>query len=89
MVSEKSEIESLFRISCQCLLDAVDNGQNKKAIQLADKILKKESDLQCARVRNVKQLMTHVEIALRTILKSNQQFFYTCLEYDCMLRPEN
>ena len=32
------------------LPDAVDNGQNKKAIQLADKILKKQDDLQCARV---------------------------------------
>lgn len=32
-------------------IDAVDNGQNKKAVQLADKILKKKKDLQCARVR--------------------------------------
>ena len=33
--------------------DAVDNGQNKKAVQLADKILKKQDELQCARVRRV------------------------------------
>lgn len=33
-----------------CGLDAVDNGQNKKAIQLADKILKKQEGLHCARV---------------------------------------
>ena len=34
-------------------LDAVDNGQNKKAVQLADKILKKQDDLQCARVHTL------------------------------------
>ena len=30
--------------------DAVDNGHNKKAIQIADKILKKQGDLHCAKV---------------------------------------
>lgn len=34
-------------------IDAVDNGQNKKAVQLADKILKKQDDLHCARVITV------------------------------------
>ena len=35
---------------CVLTADAVDNGQNKKAIQIADKILKKQVDLQCAKV---------------------------------------
>ena len=35
---------------CVCTADAVDNGQNKKAVQIADKILKKQGDLQCAKV---------------------------------------
>ena len=30
--------------------DAVDNGHNKKAVQIADKILKKQGDLHCAKV---------------------------------------
>ena len=30
--------------------DAVDNGQNKKAVQIADKILKKQGELHCAKV---------------------------------------
>ena len=29
----------------------MDNGQHKKAIQLADKMLKKQEELQCARVK--------------------------------------
>lgn len=39
-------------IVCVCVrtADAVDNGQNKKAVQIADKILKKQGDLQCAKV---------------------------------------
>ena len=32
------------------LLDAVDSGHNKKAVQLAEKILKKQDDLHCAKV---------------------------------------
>ena len=31
--------------------DAIDNGQNKKAVQLVDKILKKQESLHCAKVR--------------------------------------
>ena len=31
--------------------DAVDNGHNKKAIQIADKVLKKQTDLHCAKVK--------------------------------------
>lgn len=31
-------------------LDAIDNGQLKKAVQLASKILKKDGDLVCAKV---------------------------------------
>lgn len=31
-------------------LDCLDNGNNKKAIQEADKVLKKQKDLQCAKV---------------------------------------
>ena len=31
--------------------DAIDNGQNKKAIQLVDKVLKKTPNLHCAKVR--------------------------------------
>ena len=30
--------------------DCLDNGNNKKAIQEADKVLKKQKDLQCAKV---------------------------------------
>jgi hypothetical protein len=30
--------------------DCLDNGNNKKALQEADKVLKKQKDLQCARV---------------------------------------
>ena len=30
--------------------DAIDNGQFKKAVQLADKIMKKQNDLVCAKV---------------------------------------
>ena len=30
--------------------DAIDNGQNRKAIQLADKIIRKHDDLHCAKV---------------------------------------
>ena len=33
-----------------CHTDAIDNGQNKKAIQIADKIIKKQVDLHCAKV---------------------------------------
>ena len=36
---------------CLCHTDAIDNGQNKKAIQIADKIIKKQVDLHCAKVR--------------------------------------
>ena len=28
----------------------MDNGQNKKALQIADKVLKKQGDLHCAKV---------------------------------------
>ena len=31
-------------------VDAIDNGQFKKAVQLADKMMKKQSDLICAKV---------------------------------------
>ena len=31
-------------------VDAIDNGQFKKAVQLADKMIKKQSDLICAKV---------------------------------------
>ena len=34
--------------------DAVDNGHNKKAVQIADKILKKTGDLHCAKVGETK-----------------------------------
>ena len=30
--------------------DAIDNRQNKKALQIADKIIKKQEDLYCAKV---------------------------------------
>ncbi|XP_060561283.1 phagocyte signaling-impaired protein-like, partial [Ruditapes philippinarum] len=32
------------------IYDCLDNGNNKKALQEADKVLKKQKDLQCARV---------------------------------------
>lgn len=32
------------------LTDAIDNGQNKKVIQLVDKVLKKQPGLNCAKV---------------------------------------
>ena len=38
-------------VYCVCVLsDAVDSGHNKKAVQLAEKILKKQDDLHCAKV---------------------------------------
>ena len=33
-----------------CCPDAIDNRQNKKALQIADKIIKKQEDLYCAKV---------------------------------------
>ena len=33
------------------LIDAIENGQHKKAIQLVEKALKKTPDLNCAKVR--------------------------------------
>jgi len=44
-----------FAIICVTvfLTDALDYGQNKKALQLADKVLKKQSDLSCAKVSSL------------------------------------
>jgi hypothetical protein len=38
--------------------DAVDNGHNKKAVQIADKILKKQGDLHCAKVGGDKSFIS-------------------------------
>ena len=40
-------------IFLSCISDCLDNGNNKKAIQEADKVLKKQKDLQCAKVYSV------------------------------------
>ena len=37
---------------CICVADAIDNGQNKKAVQMVDKILKKQDTMHCAKVRH-------------------------------------
>ena len=49
---------TIRQLLCSCVYvflyiqisDAVDNGHNKKAIQIAEKILKKQGDLHCAKV---------------------------------------
>lgn len=33
--------------------DAIDNGQNKKALHIADKIIKKQEHLFCAKVHSI------------------------------------
>lgn len=50
--SENSEIskENDYLTICVLLTDALDSMNNKQAIQLADKILKKQKDLHCAKV---------------------------------------
>ena len=49
---ENSEIskENDYLTICILLTDALDSMNNKQAIQLADKILKKQKDLHCAKV---------------------------------------
>lgn len=50
--SENSEIakENDYLTICVLLTDALDSMNNKQAIQLVDKILKKQKDLHCAKV---------------------------------------
>lgn len=41
---------------CIVSLDALDSMNNKQAIQLADKILKKQKDLHCAKVSMILEI---------------------------------
>jgi hypothetical protein len=43
----------IILIPSQPVFALLDNGNNKKAIQEADKVLKKQKDLQCAKVYSV------------------------------------
>ena len=45
---------------CITVSDCLDNGNNKKAIQEADKVLKKQKDLQCAKVYSYRGYTTKV-----------------------------
>jgi CRISPR/Cas system CSM-associated protein Csm2 small subunit len=49
MASSQAQAEITER-RLRPLYDAIDNRQNKKALQIADKIIKKQEDLYCAKV---------------------------------------
>jgi N-terminal acetyltransferase B complex non-catalytic subunit len=58
MASNRQEAEVIER-KLRPVYDALDNGQNKKVIQMAEKILKKTPSLYCAKVRQTSiDLMT-------------------------------
>ncbi|CAI8015180.1 N-alpha-acetyltransferase 25, NatB auxiliary subunit [Geodia barretti] len=48
MASSQAQAEITER-RLRPLYDAIDNRQNKKALQIADKIIKKQEDLYCAK----------------------------------------
>ena len=60
-----------FPLSCPCIFaDAIDNGQNKKAVQMADKILKKQDNLHCAKVlidHDLWKLCVHLSLVCKLL----------------------
>ena len=70
------------KFSVFLITDCLDNGNNKKAIQEADKVLKKQKDLQCAKVTfayylfmNICNLFFHCLFLLLFIFLLFLQFF--------------
>lgn len=53
--------EIIFDPFCAIFSDALDSMNNKLAIQLADKILRKQKDLYCAKVKVSADGMNHVQ----------------------------
>ena len=93
---------SLMVFSVVILLDALDSMNNKQAIQHADKILKKQKDLHCAKVKHdislnlVLQLATDlilcralVMIKLATIVRPSLVKFLPLNSHSCTSLPQH
>ena len=57
-------------------IDAIDNGHNKKAVQMADKILKKQDGLHCAKVCVCLSVCLPVSLATCSLLLSPCLYFH-------------